>query len=95
MHDERVWHDGCAAEDEPRVMGYAMRTRRWRYIEWVGFDKSTGTPDWADVRGTELYDHTEKDTVQNVAEARNLVADSSLSGTVAALSKQLRAGWRA
>ena len=25
MHDEGLWHDGCADPAEPRVMGYAMR----------------------------------------------------------------------
>ena len=43
MHDEPIpghpWHDGCANGTEPLVMGYALRTRRWRYIEWVGFEK--------------------------------------------------------
>ena len=24
MHDDLVWHDGCAAADEPRVMGCDM-----------------------------------------------------------------------
>jgi iduronate 2-sulfatase len=99
MHDEPggPWHDGCADKAEPRVMGYAMRTRRWRYIEWVRFDKTTlpPTPLWDTVLGTELYDHTEGDTVENVAESVNVVADPALADTVAQLSKQLRAGWRA
>ena len=62
-------------------MGYAMRTRRYRYIEWVNFtnivdDKPTkghhkGGPPSANFEhplGVELYDHTEQDTVENVAE---------------------------
>lgn len=32
MHDEHVWHDACANTSEPKVMGYAIRTKRWRYI---------------------------------------------------------------
>ena len=53
MHDEPggTWHDACGSIAEPKVMGYAMRTRRWRYIEWVRFDKSTTppTPLWSEV----------------------------------------------
>lgn len=30
MHDEMIWHDGCNDPSEPKVMGYAIRTRRWR-----------------------------------------------------------------
>lgn len=96
MHDEQqVWHDACADPDEPRVMGYAMRTRRWRYIEWVRFNKTAAAPVWSEVLGTELYDHTAADSVENAAEAANVVAEPSLAETVTALSKQLRAGWRA
>lgn len=96
MHDEKVWHDACAADDEPRVMGYAMRTRRWRYVEWVRFNKSTTppTPLWEERVGSELYDHTPEDSVDNSAEAHNRVADPQLSTVVGQLSAQLRAGWR-
>ena len=72
-----------------------MRTRRWRYIEWVGFNRTAATPRWADLRGSELYDHTTKDSVENAVEARNLVADAAHADVVAQLSAQLRAGWRA
>ena len=102
MHDEGVslgfGHDGCDADDEPMVMGYAMRTRRWRYIEWVKFNKGDNStapaPDWTEVVGTELYDHGIVDSVENVAESVNAVADPQFKATVAQLSKQLRAGWR-
>jgi iduronate 2-sulfatase len=97
MHDDKVWHDACAADDEPRVMGYAIRTRRWRYVEWVGFEKATTppTPRWDRVFGTELYDHTDGDSVENAAEATNVVAEPALASVVAGLSRQLRRGWRA
>ena len=97
MHDEMIWHDGCADSTEPKVMGYAMRTRRWRYIEWVRFDKRTipPTPLWDQLLGTELYDHTMEDIVENVAESVNVVAQPMLASTVARLSARLRAGWRA
>lgn len=105
MHDEAgqspdwQWHDACKAADEPRVMGYAMRTRHWRYIEWVRFDKEAAAPIWSEVLGTELYDHTGADggvdSIENAAEAANVVAEPSLALTVATLSEQLHAGWRA
>ena len=57
MHDEMIWHDACDAPTEPKVMGYAIRTRRWRYVEWVNFTKTTfpPTPHWDQLLGSELY----------------------------------------
>jgi iduronate 2-sulfatase len=96
MHDEGVWHDACNGPADPMVMGYAIRTRRWRYIEWVRFDKSTVPPTikWEQLLGTELYDHTAADTVANVAESVNVVAEPQLAAVVKQLSAQLHAGWR-
>ena len=97
MHDEGVWHDACAAASEPSVMGYAIRTRRWRYVEWVHFDRTAtpGKPLWdLGCLGSELYDHTVDDSVENAAEAANLVAHPAHAATVAQLSAQLRRGWR-
>jgi hypothetical protein len=34
----------AASQREPLVMGYAMRTRRYRYIEWVPFNSTTTPP---------------------------------------------------
>jgi hypothetical protein len=42
-----------------------------------------------------FYDHSKSDTVENIAEAANMVADPAYADAVKALSKQLRAGWRA
>ena len=103
MHDDGIWHDGCAADSEPRVMGYAIRTRRWRYVEWVHFEKGNATapptPRWdLPQLGSELYDHGADDpgiAVNNAAEAVNVVADPALASTVEELRRQLRAGWRA
>ena len=102
MHDEGSqlgWHDSCNNGTEPHVMGYAMRTRRYRYIEWVRFNKSSSAPGgmmkWEQLFGSELYDHTAQDSVLNAAEAVNLAGDATHAAIVAALSKQLHAGWRA
>jgi hypothetical protein len=40
-------------------------------------------------------DHTPEDTVENVAESVNLAEEPAYATVVAALSRQLRAGWRA
>lgn len=38
-------------------MGYSVRTRGWRYTEWVAWDGVNLSPVWTDVAGRELYDH--------------------------------------
>ena len=32
-----------------KIMGYSMRTRKYRYTEWVNFDPKTFTPDFNEV----------------------------------------------
>ena len=54
--------------------GYALRTERWRYMEWDGGD-----------RGVELYDH-ENDPQEHT----NLADDPKHSKTVAELRAQMR-----
>lgn len=72
-----------AYRGEPEVMGYSMRTDRFRYTEWQDF--STGA-----ALERELYDHS-----LSHAEIKNLVEDAGYRQTVADLSSQLRAGWEA
>lgn len=48
--------------DKPRlkdikIMGYSVRTKRYRYTEWVSFNYTLFTIDWNKVYGSELYDH--------------------------------------
>lgn len=64
------------------AMGYAMRTDRYRLVEWRGKAK--------DFREYELYDH-EKDPEENV----NLAAQPDSAKLVQSLAKQLQAGWQA
>ncbi len=64
-----------------KVMGYTMKTDRYRYTEWQDADKKTVA--------AELYDH-QTDPGENVNVA-DLPAHKDL---VAELSRQLRAGWR-
>jgi arylsulfatase A-like enzyme len=63
------------------VMGYSMRTDRYRYTEWQ--DKE------GKAVARELYDHQ-----TDAAETKNVV-ESTDAATVEALSSKLKAGWRA
>jgi iduronate 2-sulfatase len=56
-----------------RVMGYSVRTERWRYTEWSGGKE-----------GAELYDH-QKDP----NEWKNLIKDEKAAQTIATLKKML------
>ena len=59
-----------AYRGEPEVMGYSMRTDRYRYTEWQDF--RTG-----DVLERELYDHAE-----SPAEIDNVAADERYARTL-------------
>lgn len=63
-----------------KVMGYSIRTERWRYTEW----QQNGQ-----VIARELYDHAASDIA-----ARNLIDAPELAQTVRQLAAQLQAGWR-
>lgn len=72
-----------------KIMGYTMRTEKYRYIEWVGFDPLTLKTNWTDLHARELYIHDiDPDEDNNVAglwDYRDVVAD---------LSDKLLKGWR-
>jgi iduronate 2-sulfatase len=65
-----------------RIMGYSMRTDRYRYTEWI---RRGG-----EVEARELYDH-EKDPKENV----NLAVQEDHAETVRKLGAMLHEGWRA
>lgn len=80
--------------DEPRlsqirIMGYSVKTPRYRYGEWVEFNPNNFTADWTKVYGRELYDH-QIDPQENM----NLVDRNELKYIVKDLRKQLHLGWR-
>ena len=70
-------------------MGYTMRTDKYRYTEWVPFDRKTITPSWNDLHGVELYDHT-IDPEENI----NRYDDKDYKQLRSMLSEKLHAGWR-
>lgn len=65
-----------------KVMGYSMRTDRYRYTEWQ--DRKTGK-----VVARELYDH-QKDKAEN----ENIAESPQMKSTVINLSKMLKGGWK-
>jgi iduronate 2-sulfatase len=66
------------------LMGYSMKTDRYRYTEWVKRDDHTN------VVARELYDHQ-----GDPLETANIAARSDQAAIVQQLSSQLRAGWKA
>ncbi|CAG9791785.1 unnamed protein product [Diatraea saccharalis] len=76
--------------DKPRlkditIMGYSLRTNRYRYTEWISFNNTQFTKNWKLLYGLELYDH-QKDP----DEANNLYLAPKYKNTVKKLSMILR-----
>ncbi|KAI8439942.1 hypothetical protein MSG28_001393 [Choristoneura fumiferana] len=76
--------------DKPRlkdiqIMGYSIRTRRYRYTEWVSFNNILFTKDWNKNYGLELYDH-----ITDPNEAHNIYYKRKYKDIVKYLSKLLR-----
>lgn len=64
------------------LMGYALRTDRYRYVEWQ--DRNSGQ-----VLAQELYDHQ-----SDPAENENVAGREANRALLSQLSGQLKAGWR-
>ncbi|KAH3699905.1 hypothetical protein DPMN_074867 [Dreissena polymorpha] len=71
------------------IMGYSLRTDKYRYTEWVEFSYQTHKPDWTRNHGTELYDHT-----TDPDENHNVASDLAFADLARSLSNRLHAGWR-
>jgi arylsulfatase A-like enzyme len=81
---KRPWKKAAFSQyPRPNLMGYAMRSDRHRYVEWI--DSSARK-----VEGRELYDHR-NDPDENV----NLANQPAQADTVRELSAMLKAGWKA
>jgi iduronate 2-sulfatase len=82
----RTWK-AAAFSQYPRgggIMGYTMRTERWRYTEWIS--RQTGA-----VTARELYDHAGGDTAS--ANLADLPEQASAVRELSAMLDQGR-GWR-
>ena len=77
-----------SAPDGVPYMGYAIRTPKWRLVEWYPWDEAKQTRGQLVAR--ELYDQR-ADPQENV----NLADSADHADIVARLARQLDAGWRA
>ena len=76
------------------VMGYTIRVDQYRFTEWYRFNHTTATPNFSDIWGTELYNHTEPTVFFN-DENINMANQPDMQDLVKSLRKMLQAGWRA
>jgi iduronate 2-sulfatase len=72
------------SSDGKALMGYSMRTDRYRFTAWVQRN------DHSKIEAIELYDH-QTDPQENIS----LATDPKHAGLVTKLTAQWRAGWRA
>ena len=80
---KRAWKKAAFSQyPRGRVMGYSMRTDRYRYTEWQ--QRKGGK-----VLTTELYDHK-----NDAAENENIADKPEMKTTISRLSKMLEAGWK-
>ena len=72
-------------------MGYTIRSKDWRYTEWVKFNLTSNTPDWLSVNGIELYDHRgDSHDSFGYYERENLASDSRYGDVRIVLSAMLQ-----
>ena len=81
-------------EHEENVMGYSIRVDQYRFTDWYRFNRTTATPNFTDIWGTELYNHTEPTVFFN-DENINMAHQPDMQDMVQKLRKILQAGWRA
>jgi iduronate 2-sulfatase len=78
---DRSWKSAAFSQYPRRgLMGYSIRSGRWRYTEWI--DRKT-----CDVKDRELYDHK-----AGPLATRNQISDPELTGTVHKLALLLDKG---
>ncbi|XP_023939159.1 iduronate 2-sulfatase [Bicyclus anynana] len=76
--------------DKPRlkhikIMGYSIRTKRYRYTEWISFNNTQFTRNWDEIYGIELYNHILDDE-----ESDNLHLEAKYTHVRQKLSRLLR-----
>jgi iduronate 2-sulfatase len=69
-----------------RIMGYSVRTTRYRYTEWIDFDHVTCRGNWTQVYDRELYLTGSADPLETV----NRASDPQYENTVGKLAKLLK-----
>lgn len=76
---EGIW----VAPDGREYMGYAIRTERYRYVEWIDWETKA-------LKARELYDH-DSDPMENI----NIADRTENSELVQQLAAQMKNGWKA
>lgn len=72
-----------------KIMGYTMKTKDYRYTEWIQFSPETFKGNWSSIYAQELYVHSVDEEENN-----NVANKSEYVETVEKLKKQLEKGWR-
>ena len=80
--------------DGEAVMGYTIQVDEYWFTEWYRFNHVTATPNFDDIWGTELYNHTQPTVFYNDENA-NLTGKPEMKSLVEELRHMLQAGWRA
>ncbi|XP_051168887.1 iduronate 2-sulfatase isoform X2 [Leptopilina boulardi] len=74
---------------EINIMGYTIRTKRFRYNAWTSFSSDNFQPNWKTILAEELYDH-----MSDPSETRNQILLPEFDKIKKRLRKLLQAGWR-
>ena len=82
------------AQNGEDVMGYTIRVDQYRFVEWYKFNRTTAVPDFNNIWGTELYNHTDPVMFFN-DENINMAKQDGMQSLVKELRSMLQKGWRA
>ena len=83
-----------SSEHGENVMGYTVRVDKYRFTEWYKFDRTISKPNFNEIWGTELYDHSNEASFFN-DENVNLADKPEMKEIVTELRRVLHAGWKA
>jgi iduronate 2-sulfatase len=75
--------EGVRHKKHGEVMGYAVRSDQFRYVQWKNWESGT-------IDAQELYDHQNDPNEMN-----NVASNPEYAGALAEYQRQLNAGWRA
>ena len=81
--------------EDIEVMGYSVRTAKWRFTEWFAFNGTQLKANFSQTLATELYSHKGDDgSDMDRSEVENVVYDPVNAAVVAKHKKIIREGWR-
>lgn len=95
-HPDKLWESNNPIHNPRETfthMGYSIRSKEYRYTEWLEWNKTTLLPIWDKLAGTELYDHRGIPTYPtdyNAYENKNHAGDQSYANVQKEFSAVLR-----